>query len=49
MVEQNVTEFGMKHHWVKGNQFNLYKWRWWPPGARGVDPNRGNLQKTTSQ
>jgi len=42
MAEQNITTFGMKHHWVKGNTFCLNESDG-SPGARGSGPNRGNL------
>jgi len=41
MAQQNVTKFGVKHHWGKGNQFCVNESAG-PPGAGGVGPNRGN-------
>jgi len=40
-AQQNVTKFGVKHHWGKGNQFGIHEGVG-PPGARGAGPNKGN-------
>jgi len=50
-VQQNVTKFGVKHHWGKGNQLYVNEGAG-PPGDRGVGSNRGNkgiYLKTTPQ
>jgi len=40
-AEQNVTKFGVKRHWGKGNQFCINEGAV-PRGARGAGPNRAD-------
>jgi len=50
-AQQNVTKFGVKHHWGKGNQFHVNEGAG-PQGVRGAGPNSGNKGislKTTHQ
>jgi len=51
-TQQDVTKFGVKHHWGKGNKFCINEGAD-PPGARGVGPSMGNIKgislKTTQE